>query len=254
MVRSQTTTLPSCSATTPISTSVEQDLEQNLLLGSVDSLLNWARSSSLWPAMFGLACCAIEMIATATSRYDIARFGAEVFRASPRQADLMIVAGTVTWKMAPAVRRVYLQMPEPKWVIAMGGCATMGGPFAFGYSTLPGVNLIVPVDVYVPGCPPRPESLLTGLMMLQEKIKQHRDAAQPAHGAHRRLQPVLPAGRPDPPGARVALPALHRPGAATAASSAPTATSATTPSSSRTSVALRDALAERPDGRCFFRS
>jgi NADH-quinone oxidoreductase subunit B len=158
-----------------LSTTVDQDLEQNLLLGSVNNLLNWARSSSLWPAMFGLACCAIEMIATATSRYDIARFGAEVFRASPRQADLMIVAGTVTWKMAPAVRRVYLQMPEPKWVIAFGGCATMGGPFAFGYSTLPGVNLIVPVDVYVPGCPPRPESLLTGLMMLQEKIRHNQE-------------------------------------------------------------------------------
>ncbi|MDP3767302.1 MAG: NADH-quinone oxidoreductase subunit NuoB, partial [Dehalococcoidia bacterium] len=132
-------------------TDVDEELKGNLLLGSVDQVLNWARSSSLWPVMFGLACCAIEMIATATSRYDIARFGAEVFRASPRQADLMIVAGTVTWKMGPAVRRVYLQMAEPRWVIAFGGCATMGGPFAFGYSTMPGVNLIIPVDVYVPG-------------------------------------------------------------------------------------------------------
>lgn len=154
-----------------VHTDVEEELRQNLLLTSAETVLNWARSSSLWPAMFGLACCAIEMIATATSRYDISRFGAEIFRASPRQADLMIVAGTVTWKMASAVRRVYLQMAEPKWVIAFGGCATMGGPFAFGYSTVPGVNLIVPVDVYVAGCPPRPEALLTGLMMLQEKIK-----------------------------------------------------------------------------------
>ena len=152
-------------------TDVEEELKTNLLLGSVDQLLNWARSSSLWPVMFGLACCAIEMIATATSRYDIARFGAEVFRASPRQADLMIVSGTVTWKMSPSVRRVYLQMAEPRWVIAFGGCATMGGPFAFGYSTLPGVNLVVPVDVYVPGCPPRPESLLQGLMLLQDRIR-----------------------------------------------------------------------------------
>src|SRR3990172_605633 len=155
-----------------VPTDVEEELKSNLLLGSVDQLLNWARSSSLWPVMFGLACCAIEMIATATSRYDIARFGAEVFRASPRQADLMIVAGTVTWKMSPAVRRVYLQMAEPRWVIAFGGCATMGGPFAFGYSTLPGVNLIAPVDVYVPGCPPRPESLLQGLMLLQDRIRE----------------------------------------------------------------------------------
>jgi NADH-quinone oxidoreductase subunit B len=182
------------------STTVEQDLEQNLLLGSVENLLNWARSSSLWPAMFGLACCAIEMIATATSRYDIARFGAEVFRASPRQADLMIVAGTVTWKMAPSVRRVYLQMPEPKWVIAFGGCATMGGPFAFGYSTLPGVNLIVPVDVYVPGCPPRPESLLTGLIMLQNKIMDvrvtgQRETPQPDGDFSRYLPPDDPIRR-----------------------------------------------------------
>ncbi|MBI4302073.1 MAG: NADH-quinone oxidoreductase subunit B [Chloroflexi bacterium] len=149
---------------------LERELRRNILVTSVDKVLNWGRRSSVWPVSFGLACCAIEMISTAVSRFDIARFGMELFRASPRQADLMIVSGTVTWKMAPIVRRVYDQMPEPKWVLAMGVCAIRGGPFTDSYSVVPGVNRILPVDVYVPGCPPRPEALLYGLMKLQEKI------------------------------------------------------------------------------------
>jgi NADH-quinone oxidoreductase subunit B len=132
-------------------------------------VVNWARKSALWPMTFGLACCAIEMIAAGSSRFDIDRFGAGVFRPSPRQSDLIIVAGTVTLKMGPVVRRVYDQMPEPKWVIAMGACASTGGPFD-SYSTMQGVDRIIPVDVYIPGCPPRPEALLYGLMRLQDII------------------------------------------------------------------------------------
>ena len=143
--------------------------ERNFLVTSVDDVVNWARKSSLWPMTFGLACCAIEMMATGAGRFDLARFGAEVFRPSPRQSDLMIVAGTVALKMAPVVRRVWDQMPDPKWCIAMGACASCGGPFPT-YSVLQGVDRIVPVDVYIPGCPPRPEALLYGIMRLQDKI------------------------------------------------------------------------------------
>jgi len=151
---------------------LEEELKRNILLTSLDAMLNWSRRSSVWPVNFGLACCAFEMIATAASRFDISRFGMEIFRASPRQADLMIVAGTLTWKMAPQLRRIYDQMPEPKWVLAMGACAISGGTFDQSYSVVPGVNRIVPVDVYVPGCPPRPEALLYGIRMLHHKISK----------------------------------------------------------------------------------
>ena len=148
---------------------LENRFEKNVLVTSVDYVFNWARESSLWPLTFGLACCAIEMIASSAARYDIARFGAEVFRPSPRQSDLLLVAGTVTLKMSPVIKRLYDQMPDPKWVISMGACSSVGGPFNT-YAVLQGVDKIVPVDVYITGCPPRPENLFYGLMKLQDKI------------------------------------------------------------------------------------
>jgi NADH-quinone oxidoreductase subunit B len=148
---------------------LENRFNDNFIVTTVDSLFNWARASALWPMTFGLACCAIEMMSMSASRYDIARFGAEVFRASPRQSDLLIVAGRLSRKMAPVLRRIYDQMPEPKYVISMGACASVGGVFD-NYAIVQGVDQVVPVDVFVPGCPPRPESLIYGIVQLQKKI------------------------------------------------------------------------------------
>jgi NADH-quinone oxidoreductase subunit B len=184
--------------------------KHGIYVTSLEELYNWGRKNSLWPLQFGLACCAIEMISTTMARYDMARFGAEVYRPSPRQADLMIVSGTVTRKMAPQVVRLYNQMPSPKYVIAMGACAISGGPFKEGYNVLKGIDRLIPVDVYIPGCPPRPEALLDGLILLQKKIASQNLAAgteqQPAcpvpvFGAH----DIIPERNPDvwnPPRAR----------------------------------------------------
>ena len=149
---------------------VPEELEANVLITTVDKIYNWSRRSSMWPLLFGLACCAIEMIATAASRYDLSRFGMEVMRPSPRQSDLMIVSGTVTKKMVPAIVRIYNQMAEPRYVVSMGACATGGGPFKEGYNVVSGIDKYIPVDVYVPGCPPTPEALIYGLMKMHEKV------------------------------------------------------------------------------------
>jgi NADH-quinone oxidoreductase subunit B len=150
---------------------LEEKLPSGILLTTTEKFINWSRKSSLWPATFGLACCAIEMMATGAGRYDLARFGMEVFRASPRQADLMIVAGRVSQKMAPVLRQIYDQMPEPKWVLAMGVCASSGGMFN-NYAIVQGVDHVVPVDMYLPGCPPRPEMLMDAILKLHEKIRE----------------------------------------------------------------------------------
>jgi len=151
---------------------IPPELQGQVTVTTLDRIYNWSRSNSIWPMMFGLACCAIEMIATASSRYDFSRFGMEVMRASPRQADVMIVSGTVTKKMVPQIVRLYNQMSEPKYVLAMGACASGGGPFKEGYTVVPGIDRFLPVDVYIPGCPPTPQALLHGLMTLQRKMQQ----------------------------------------------------------------------------------
>jgi NADH-quinone oxidoreductase subunit B len=168
---------------------LDSELKNSVFLTTVDWMVDWARRSSLWTTICFPACCAFEFIAMAASRFDISRFGMEIMRASPRQADLMITAGTLTWKMAPQVKRIYDQMAEPKWVIAMGSCAISGGTFANSYSVVPGYNRIIPVDVYVPGCPPRPEGLLHGIQMLQDKIaKEHTSLKIPSLNDIRNLK------------------------------------------------------------------
>lgn len=150
---------------------IQEQVKRTIALAPLEKLLNQSRAHSIWPMTFGLACCAIEMMAAGGPRFDLARFGYEVFRPSPRQADVMIVAGTITKKMAPYIKRIYDQMPEPKWVMAMGSCAMSGGPFVDSYSVVPGTDKLVPVDVYVPGCPPRPDALTQGLLLLKDKIR-----------------------------------------------------------------------------------
>jgi NADH-quinone oxidoreductase subunit B len=172
---------------------VEEKLPQGIILTSVEALVNWTRRASMWPATFGLACCAIEMMATGAARYDTGRFGMEVFRASPRQADLMIVAGRVSQKMAPVLRQIYDQMPEPKWVLSMGVCATSGGMFN-NYAIVQGVDHVVPVDMYLPGCPPRPEMLLDAILKLHEKV-QHEPLGEKRRQALADLpEPVVKSG------------------------------------------------------------
>jgi NADH-quinone oxidoreductase subunit B len=183
--------------------------QQGIVTTTLEELYNWGRKNSVWPMTFGLACCAIEMIATTMARYDLARFGGEVFRPSPRQADLMIVSGTVTKKMAPQVVRLYNQMAEPKYVIAMGACAISGGPFKQGYNVLKGIDRYIPVDVHIPGCPPRPEALIDAFMTLQKKIDEqaltgvgkprHLDADEPSEFIVPRFGPhdLDPPNNPD---------------------------------------------------------
>ena len=163
------------STTTTVNAGYDSKIEGNVIVTRVDAAINWIRKNSLWPMPMGLACCAIELMATASSRFDISRFGMEVMRFSPRQADVLLVSGTVTYKMALAVRRIWDQMPEPKWCVAMGACASSGGMYR-SYAVLQGIDQLIPVDVYISGCPPRPEALIAGLMQLQKKIEGEKSA------------------------------------------------------------------------------
>jgi NADH-quinone oxidoreductase subunit B len=175
-----------------------EELQRNVFLTTVDNVYNWGRARSMWPMMFGLACCAIEMIAVQAARFDLSRFGMEIMRASPRQADLMIVSGTVTKKMMPNIVRLYNQMAEPKYVLAMGACATSGGPFKEGYNVVSGVDKYIPVDVYVPGCPPTPEALLFGLTKVHEKVFGESVRTAPWYRKDQRNEPMpVPVLGPD---------------------------------------------------------
>src|SRR5574338_320562 len=176
---------------------IPPELQAQVSITTLDKIYNWGRRSSIWPMMFGLACCAIDMICTAASRYDFSRFGMEVMRPSPRQADVMIVSGTVTKKMIPQIVRLYNQMPEPKYVIAMGACASGGGPFKEGYNVVPGVDKYLPVDVYAPGCPPTPQALLNGLITLQKKIDGERISHTPWYRSDVERDVPIPVLGPD---------------------------------------------------------
>ena len=179
-------------------TGVPEELERNIFLTTVDSVYNWGRARSMWPMMFGLACCAIEMIAVQAARFDMSRFGMEIMRASPRQADLMIVSGTVTKKMVPNIVRLYNQMAEPKYVLAMGACASSGGPFKEGYNVVSGIDKFIPVDVYVPGCPPTPEALIYGALKVHEKVFKQSVKTVPWYRKDQLNEPVpLPVLGPD---------------------------------------------------------
>jgi NADH-quinone oxidoreductase subunit B len=183
---------------TEIDNDLPEDLKKNVFLTTVDNVYNWGRARSMWPMMFGLACCAIEMIAVQAARFDLSRFGMEIMRASPRQADLMIVSGTVTKKMVPNIVRLYNQMAEPKYVLAMGACATSGGPFKEGYNVVSGIDKFVPVDVYVPGCPPTPEALLYGLMQVHKKVFRQSIKTAPWYRRDKLNEPLpLPVLGPD---------------------------------------------------------